>query len=320
MVYDNIAIDSANLFYRLLGDNRSVRACTKSMIKFIDDTTMAHLSKDGTLYILFDPIPLSDLGESKSFKNVKPYRKEIDKDYKKGRTYSQYFPETMSLLLKYYAYRGEKIKLIYSQEYEADDYVSSLVKSLDGTVALVTTDEDYCRYMSDRVFIINKGYDQPMTKQDFYDKFKFYPTDASVTLYKAFFGDTSDNIQGAVFGRKVKFTTNIKKIVYNYIKEVSDNGWTLQECINKLAKTTFYDAMNAKTKDAFTVLFLELSCSQQKDEVYDKLMRNIKLIKSALEGKDISKLTHWNPVNEKMNSLVHQSIFGLDTKSWFGKK
>lgn len=316
MIYDNIIIDLANLFYRLT-TGKSTKDDAKKIIKFIDEDTMQHLSKDGILYIVSDPLPKSDLGESKSFKFVS-YRKEISPSYKKGRTYSPLYKSVMSLILKYYSYRGEKIKLVYSDEYEADDFIEPLLRSLTGTTALITTDEDWCRYLSDKVFMVNKGYDSSFTKEDFNNKYKFYPTEASVTLYKAIYGDRSDNITGCVFLKKVKFYSNIKKIAYDYIKYVADNGLSLKEVIDTFKSATFAKAMKSKN-DVFSMLYLELSVASLKENVLDKLYSNIELIRSRLEGKNISQFIHWNDKKESFNSVMRQSVFGLDTKSWFGR-
>ena len=47
--------------------------------------------------------------------------------------------------------------------------------------------------------------------------------------------------------------------------------------------------------------------------------QNIQLVRSLLDGKDISKYIHFNPENKKFNDIIRQSIYGLDGKSWFGK-
>lgn len=322
MIYDYIIIDLFNLFYRLNNNDISVKECIKLLIKFIDEETLSHLKKEGHLYIISDPIPKSDLGESKSFKLVS-YRKEIVNSYKKNRIYSDRCLKIVSFLLKYYSYRDEKIKLIYSNEYEADDFVEPLIKFLrknndNADIALVSTDEDWARYLNTHIYLINKGYDNSFTKQDFYDKYKFYPTIASVILYKAIYGDKSDNILGCIQLKKLKFNKNIRKIAYNYIKYVSENNISIKDVIDLFNKTTFLDVINSKS-DIFSNLYLELSASSQKENVIQILLNNISIIRSRLENKDISQYVHWNKYNEKINNFLKQTIFGLNTKSWFGK-
>lgn len=320
MIYRNILIDSSNLFYRLQRKNDSCKSAVKRMIGFVEETSMAHLSPDGTVYLLFDPVAQDDLGESKSFE-VTSYRKMLSRDYKCNRTHSPIFKSTISLFMKYFAYKGEKIKLVYSQMFEADDYVEPLLEKLtEGDRALVSNDEDWARYIDDKTFLISKGYDEPFDKKDFYNKFKFYPTPAANTLYKAIYGDKSDNITGCIFMKKAKFITNIKKTAYDYIKWVSENDVSLDEIEKAFSDTTMKEVNNkVEEKTPFDILFSEFSIASQKENVLGKFQLNIKLIKSQLQGKDVSQFVHWNEERQKYNEVIRQSIYGLNMKSWFGK-
>ena len=53
--------------------------------------------------------------------------------------------------------------------------------------------------------------------------------------------------------------------------------------------------------------------------IIDKTILNMSIVRSLLEGKDISKYIHSNPEKPEYNSIIRQSIFKVDTKSWFGK-
>lgn len=156
MLYDYIVIDSANLFYRCLGKNDAAEQVVRKMISFTEDLRQ---SLNDTLYIIFDPISEYDLGESKSFKFPSSERKKIDENYKANRQYSSLYYQSILLYKKFYTYRGDKVKTIYSQEYEADDFVEPLLEMIgpNKKVALVTTDYDWSRYISDDVHMINKG-------------------------------------------------------------------------------------------------------------------------------------------------------------------
>ena len=127
MLYDYIIIDSANLFYRCLGKNETSEQVVRKMISFTEDLRQ---SLNDTLYIIFDPISEYDLGESKSFKFPSSERKKIDENYKANRQYSSLYYQSIVLYKKYYTYRGDKVKTIYSQEYEADDFVEPLLKMI----------------------------------------------------------------------------------------------------------------------------------------------------------------------------------------------
>lgn len=317
MLYDYIVIDSANLFYRCLGKNEAAEQVVRKMISFTEDLRQ---SLNDTLYIIFDPISEYDLGESKSFKFPSSERKKIDENYKANRQYSSLYYQSILLYKKFYTYRGDKVKTIYSQEYEADDFVEPLLKMIgpNKKVALVTTDYDFSRYISDDVHMINKGLDKPYSIKDFEEKFLFKPTKASITLYKALYGDESDNIKGSIYLDKTKLVNNIKELCYNYIKEVADTNKSLEDVEKDLKQGYKFDAAHIGETPLEQLLFAFHMNSKQVN-IIDKTILNMSIVRSLLEGKDISKYIHSNPEKPEYNSIIRQSIFKVDTKSWFGK-
>ena len=317
MLYDYIVIDSANLFYRCLGENETAEQVVRKMISFTEDLRQ---SLSDTLYIIFDPISEYDLGESKSFKFPSSERKKIDENYKANRQYSSLYYQSILLYKKFYTYRGDKVKTIYSQEYEADDFVEPLLEMIgpNKKVALVTTDYDWSRYISDDVHMINKGLDKPYSIKDFEEKFLFKPTKASITLYKALYGDESDNIKGSIYLDKTKLVNNIKELCYNYIKEVADTNKSLEDVEKDLKQGYKFDATHIGETPLEQLLFAFHMNSKQVN-IIDKTILNMSIVRSLLEGKDISKYIHSNPEKPEYNSIIRQSIFKVDTKSWFGK-
>ena len=317
MLYDYIVIDSANLFYRCLGKNDAAEQVVRKMISFTEDLRQ---SLNDTLYIIFDPISEYDLGESKSFKFPSSERKKIDENYKANRQYSSLYYQSILLYKKFYTYRGDKVKTIYSQEYEADDFVEPLLEMIrhNKKVALVTTDYDWSRYISDDVHMINKGLDKPYSIKDFEEKFLFKPTKASITLYKALYGDESDNIKGSIYLDKTKLVNNIKELCYNYIKEVADMNKSLEDVEKDLKQGYKFDAAHIGETPLEQLLFAFHMNSKQVN-IIDKTILNMSIVRSLLEGKDISKYIHSNPEKPEYTSIIRQSIFKVDTKSWFGK-
>lgn len=317
MLYDYIVIDSANLFYRCLGENEAAEQVVRKMISFTEDLRQ---SLNDTLYIIFDPISEYDLGESKSFKFPSSERKKIDENYKANRQYSSLYYQSILLYKKFYTYRGDKVKTIYSQEYEADDFVEPLLEMIgpNKKVALISTDYDWSRYISDDVHMINKGLDKPYSIKDFEEKFLFKPTKASITLYKALYGDESDNIKGSIYLDKTKLVNNIKELCYNYIKEVADMNKSLEDVEKDLKQGYKFNAAHIGETPLEQLLFAFHMNSKQVN-IIDKTILNMSIVRSLLEGKDISKYIHSNPEKPEYNSIIRQSIFKVDTKSWFGK-
>ncbi|MBR6611989.1 MAG: hypothetical protein IKK93_07055 [Campylobacter sp.] len=317
MLYDYIVIDSANLFYRCLGKNETAEQVVRKMISFTEDLRQ---SLNDILYIIFDPISEYDLGESKSFKFPSSERKKIDENYKANRQYSSLYYQSILLYKKFYTYRGDKVKTIYSQEYEADDFVEPLLEMIgpNKKVALITTDYDWSRYISDNVHMINKGLDKPYSIKEFEEKFLFKPTKASIILYKALYGDSSDNIKGAIYLDKTKLVNNIKELCYNYIKEIADKDKTIEEVISDLDLGRDFDVGNMGETPLEKLLFAFAMNSKQVN-IIDRVKLNISIIRSMLEKKDISKYIHSNQEKPEYNSILRQSIFKVDTKTWFGK-
>lgn len=319
MVYDKIIIDSANLFYRKKKEGMNSTEICKKMIKFIDNDCHQHISPDGEIYILMDP--LSKSIEDKVFVYGPNKRKEIDPEYKKGREKAKEYYSAISLFKKYYVYRGDSIKLVYGSNLEADDFVEPLLKRFDEkqNVAIYTTDLDFARYISKNVHLINKDFDKPYTSEDFEKVFKFKPTVASVTFYKALFGDTSDNITGAINLKKAKFMSNINMCCYNCVKYIADNNFTIDEVLNMYNSFNVTHLRAKEERTPLEILFIEFEVASLKEEVNFKLLSNVKIIRSQLENTNIDKFIHSNPVNEKFNEIVKQSIFGVKFTSWFGK-
>lgn len=326
------------MFYRLKGKYRNSLDITKKLINYTENDIKNHLDKEGTIWILFDPLSYSDLGSEKAFINS-VNRKNILPDYKANRKYSNLFLETIELYRKYYFYRGDKIKLVYSDEYEADDFVSPILKIIQEEnklsskgvfIALLSNDLDFARYIQGRkepyaegfvVDLINKSWDTPYTTKEFFNTFKFMPTEATVTLFKALYGDKSDNISGTIFMKKAQFLCpeGIKMLCLNLLNYINENNISLDDFIKNFKTAVYHKIQNEQNKGPFEDLYVQLKLNDLKIPIIDKLFTNINVIRSQLENKKIDDLIHCNPVNESINSIIHQSVFGISFKNIFGR-
>ena len=327
MIYNAIIVDLANIFFRLKGNLSSSVEITRKMVNYTENEIKKYLKKEGILYILFDPISYSDLGEQKSFHYSLNERKKILPDYKANREYSKGYLDSIELYRKYYTYRGEKVQLLYSDEHEADDFVEpliQLIKKDNFIIALCSTDSDWARYIIEedngfKCYLINDSFKKPYTKKQFKDTYKFNPTPTANTFYKACFGDKADNIQGAVFMKKAKFIVNIKVLCLEYIQYISDNNLTINDVLNQFKTAVFYEINGKKDKNCFDNLYLALKSVDIKIPVMNQLFNNIKIIRSSLENKSVEPYIHFNSENKKINEIVHQSLFGVDFRKYFGK-
>lgn len=326
-MYNHILIDVANLFYRLAANATTGEEAARKMVNWTKNEAMTRLSPEGKLYLLFDPMSYSDLGENKSFYVPLSPRKALLPDYKAGRKYSKIYSHAVELYRKYYIYRNVAV-LIYSREYEADDYVEPLLKKLKKEsdtfcAALITTDYDWARYIENgdnyKVEMINNSWDKPYTVEDFVEDFEFHPTIAANSVYRAFFGDVSDNIEGAINIKKAKFVNNVKVLIRDYLKFVSDSGATVSDVLKQF-KTANFSTINAKEdKSAFDYLYTELYIASLKAPVIEKFCTNLKVICSQLSDSDIEQYIHNNEDRPEVNNIIHQGLFGISFSSQFGR-
>jgi hypothetical protein len=316
ILYNNIIVDVFNMIWRLRGKAKKVTTVVKNCIDHIENDIKAHLDSKGTLYLLLDPIPLNDLGMSKAF--GLSTRQKILSDYKMNRPKDPLILEVASFLKKYYAFRGASTVLLYSDEYEADDFVQPLIERCNGRTALLSTDLDWSRSICADVDLINTHWDTPFTANEFEMQFEFAPTSAAITFYKAFFGDKSDCIQGAINVMRAKFFSPIKMQVRDFLKQMSKEEWSIDAAVERFTKANFTSIVREQNKTAFDTLFLSIFAADEKAPVTQTLLRNVAVIRSQLEGKDISAYMHSEPERPTVNNVLHASIYGKSFRESFG--
>ena len=104
-MYKAILIDMFNLGYRLHKKNTDYKLTANAVINFINDEVDPRVEATGSIYLLFDPLPKSDLGMSKNFK-YPPTRQQISSGYKSHREKNPVVYDAMNTLRKYYTYKG----------------------------------------------------------------------------------------------------------------------------------------------------------------------------------------------------------------------
>lgn len=309
MVYKVIAIDVFNLYFRRLSSclEKDTISIANNVISCIETEFMPHLEKGGDLYLLFDPIPLNDLGISNTFK-YQTTRQKVVSNYKLNRKHDKNALSVIEIVRKYFSHRGEHIREVISDEYEADDYVESIVaKYQNDDIALITNDEDWARYISDKVHMINDSFNKPFTSSDFFKKYNFYPTASSVSMFKACFGDVSDNITGALMVKKVHSVHSIKKLGFEYIQELSKSNDSVDDIIKRIKAYSFMELDKLGDKRTKEQEFIyEIISIDPKYEVESTLFDNLRVIKSACN--DFSKFSVWKPIDEKFNVLLENSL------------
>ena len=310
MAYSVILVDVFNLFYRKQNtEDKNPIVKAANCIKFIEKTIRKELGAKGKLYLIFDPLPKHDYGYSNKFSYTN-IRSEIDPGYKKNRKHDPCVQESVRLIREFYKYRGPNVISVYGDGFEADDFVESIVKLEAGKkTALFTTDMDWARYLSPKTDLINKSFSNPYTVKNFEKDFHYYPTITTVSLYKAFYGDESDNIVGVRNLPKVKFMS-IYDVDDLFMKTLAlYRNKTLAEFCEDIKSLNSAAVIKKTDKNVFEWFYVALeSALGGKVIPLTHLLDNIRVIKSRC--KDASEYFHSFEENEKANKLI-EAVVGI---------
>jgi len=173
---------------------------------------------------------------------------------------------------------SKKVKVLHSLEYEADDYAEKLTE--EGKCLLITSDEDFTRYLvKDRVEMLIQGVsikdDGVFTFDDFVKKHGFKPSITSVTFWKVFWGDKSDNIPGIFLDSRTKILRSANDLAKELVKEMGEENVNYFE-----EKRNFFSGTGrfSKLKE-----LLELSnTSKSYKKLLDLADENFQIIESRL--------------------------------------
>ena len=250
MRYQAILIDALNLLYRVQEQKYdpslvSTKYVYKNLIiryiSFIEQLQEEFLTEDGKIYLLMDPSP-SRHDFSKTYRNIG--RKAIYSRYKENRAKeSKEFYNSFDLIKYYYLAYRPVVASLQTQNMEADDLVKPVldtyVKKGDRAL-LVTNDYDWTRYLSDSVDWMPK-LGQVAGIEEFIEKKGYKPTETSVVIYKAIFGDTSDGIPHLL--------PENKQAVDEVLEMLKDEHLTVEELL-----TRTYHTKNLKESKVLTAI------------------------------------------------------------------
>lgn len=200
--YRRIVIDFNNLFYQRVIDEseKGLSGLYKGFVKnpflSLHERVEAIVDKFG--YDNTEVYFLADNPNSVYYK-----RRELDSSYKHRREQTfttKFLNRSMDFAYLSLKQKSQNYKFLRIKEYEADDLVKPLVNILKPSyydnILLVSNDLDWSRSISDHVAWYN--YKEVVTREVFFKKYHFFPTEESIKLYKAIHGDESDSIPNAV--------------------------------------------------------------------------------------------------------------------------
>jgi len=316
MQYDIIAVDMFNLFYRIehTSLDKNPISIARNMVAYINDTVKPHLAEEGKLFLLYDPIPKSDLGLNKTFKYTE--RQEIIYAYKRNRTHNRKCLTVVDLVRKYFLHRGPNVISVISNKYEADDFMESIALQNKGKdIAMITNDNDWARYLEQHnVVMINSGWEKPYTAEAFENDYKFRPSITGVCVWKACFGDNSDNIKGALQLKSLKNANQVKITAFEYINYLGTHP--------EISIQYIFEKKNEKirpTRECKNIeerFFSEIYSFDPKYDVESTFFQNIQAIRSRCDSYE--KFASAKDEDEKFNSLIEKTLgFRVDEEKQF---
>lgn len=188
-----------NLFYRnfkaieYLPQNKKIskkelyRLSVLNCLRSIAKLKREYLSYEGSFYFLFDN-PTSKIN----------LRKQLSDTYKVAREKEDTdFYQAVEKLKEFLLFTRDNDYVVYFELLEADDFVLPLLRSIDPkeSILLVSMDMDWARcieYQDRKIHWLVK--DEVFDKIKFKEKYEFYPSISSVSIYKSIRGDRSDSI------------------------------------------------------------------------------------------------------------------------------
>jgi len=211
MPYNQLIIDSYNVAHRLFysSENHDLVSVSNKLVylffvkKYIEyiDFLREKFGEFGCMtYLLFDnPTSRSTLKHDSIEYNSHRIRYELDPEYKANRRKeSKEFYNSIQFIKFLFSVKGPLFATIRIPNLEADDLVKPVIsdKCGEGKTLMVSTDMDWCRFLSPFVHILSGGIHEPVVDiAEFNKKYGFPPAEEKIVLYKIMFGDESDNIR-----------------------------------------------------------------------------------------------------------------------------
>lgn len=268
--YDVLLFDLMNLYCRYYNG-------LPNAVSFVDGKRIPIQGLTGTIHYLHTAFKYYGHKNSRrviladNFSSGVLRRQKIDPLYKSNREYDKEMFSALPYLCELIknGFGGDTF-FIQCPGYEADDLLPGAIELFlkeekrDATFLMVSSDMDWARCLSDSVhwFDLIKVW----TQKSFYEKAGFKPTVQNVIRYKAYRGDTADNIPVGFPGvRKQKL---LSLIDYGEPKQVLDDlpiiDWMTPADRQKFRESFFRIQLNEKLVSFLPIdnSLLQSSCTQ----------------------------------------------------------
>lgn len=293
MVFNIAVLDISNIFYRIytkvvnIGQNNKDNILKDTSLKTKIYNEFKHFIFEELIlnhniekaYLLFDPFyTVND--QKDEIQNLSSLRKQRLSQYKANRKndntdLSILKSEVFESIISFFIQNKfkDKIFVYSSQSLEADDYcevISNINK--EKSIVYITSDLDYSRYLNDKSMILCKGLklddnnENYISYNSFYNKYKFKPSIMSVVIYKAFFGDASDNIEGSLNSKSTVIYRSTANKLIEIINSMVEEDVSLADV--KLALADSSSRVSSKPSLKSFELFLEECKSSMTNKSY----------------------------------------------------
>lgn len=253
--YSKILIDGHNLYHRAYHAHKNlifrvdkrdiVTGGVYGFLRSLNTLIRKYLSESGEVYVLFD-----------NHTSQLEQRRQLDPDYKNNRAElpKSFYRGIDFLQLILLRYRSN-MNIVYRHKYEADDLVETVLAHFSryDRSLLVSHDLDWARSMRENVHWLQRDF--VYRPDDFWAEFGFYPTFASLSLYKTFKGDASDNIKNPL----PRFPYDDLRVILERYKDI-------------------YEVLQAVDDDHLDFLSDHWIAKMQEKPVRDHLIQNWELV------------------------------------------
>lgn len=144
------------------------------------------------------------------------------------------------------------------------------------------------------------------TVDSFREKYNFIPSIAGVCVWKACFGDGSDNIKGALQVKGLKKANDVKLKAFEYVKYLGANQDVTIKHIEDLKNYNHSMLLNKQDKTIEEDFIYALNMFDPKYEVASTFFSNLRVIQSRCD--DYFKFATAKEVDEKYNILIEKTL------------
>ena len=233
--FNYLLVDGSNLYHRSYNLNKpNGKNVITYLLDTVDKLINDYCNTDSIIYFIFD--------NSQSQINL---RKNIDPLYKSNREKgnNKEIYKYHNIFIELLKVRNQNYKILMAGSLEADDLVKPLINYIDTIqksyykILLISNDMDWSRNINDKVYWYN--WNAILNKEEFYSKYKFFPSEEGIKIYKSIKGDSSDNISPAIYNFSMNDLISIcdKAYDFNSYKDFLNYIETLNEKLKQTIKS-----------------------------------------------------------------------------------